>query len=451
MHPVISKAFDRAIAWKSGRHFHARLREFQEMETWSAETFQRWQWERLRDLLDHAYRSVPYWRERMKELGAKPEDFRTPAHLAQLPTTTKEIINANREAMVSTQPPVGRVTHKSTGGSTGRNVWFYVDMDTHDRRRAAGRLFELWDGVVPGTPMVSLWGASLETEPSRASRVYDRVTNRLFLSVYGVGDEELSSHFDRMERFRPEVIVTYPSILRHIARRMGRERCRRIGARLIYTSAEALYPSVREELEESFGAKVRNRYAAREFGMIAGDCPKGEGLYLAEMRMFFEFLPALGEDSLSEMVITDLDARAMPMIRYRIDDLGTPLAGADPAGRPWRRLAAVDGRSMDVVVTPEGKAFGGTFFTLIFRPYDQSILQFQVIQDAEDHLDLRIVPGEGYDQEHREQLLAVLREQLGERIRIDLSEHEEIPPLASGKRRFVVSTIGGARADEGAR
>ncbi len=438
--PLVS-LLDRAIAWRSGRHYHARLRQYQEMDGWSRERLLDWRRERVTALLTHAYDTVPYYREVIDAAGLAREELVGEEALARLPLLTKGIINARREAMMSSAPPPGRTTLKSTGGSTGTNVWFEVDLETHDCRRAAGRLTEWWDGVVPGTRTAVLWGASLETKPSRASRLYDRFANRLFLSVYGVGDDELGAYREALRRFRPEVISSYPSILLHMAQRMGRAACRELGVRVIFTSAEALFPAVRAELEELFGAPVRNRYAAREFGMIAGDDPDGDGLLVSDMRVLIELLPPETPGGPQEMVITDLDGRVMPLIRYRIGDLALP-GGEPPAGgRPWTRLASVEGRSLDVVVTPEGRAFGGTFFTLIFRPQDASIRQFQVVQDALDHLAIKVEPGEGYDSARRDALLATLREQLGPSMRFDLEEVERIERLGSGKRRFVVSEL----------
>ncbi len=446
---LLADLLDRVIERRTGRRYRAYLAEFREMERWSREKLDAWRWERLRALLDHAWRTVPYWKEVFDRLGARPEDFRSLDHLRLLPPMTKQLIEERGDDLVSTAPSRGPVSLKSTGGSTGRNTWFRIDRETHDRRRAAGRLTEEWDGVFPGTRTAILWGASLETSPSRAARLYDRLTGRFFFSAYGIDEDDIRRWFDRLERFRPEVISSYPSILLHAARLAGKERCRRLGVRLIYTSAEALYPPVREELEDLFGAPVRNRYASREFGVIASDCPAGEGLHVMDMRLIVE----VGESPLlegpGELLVTDLDNWPMPFIRYRIEDVGVPLDGPCPCGRPWGRLASVEGRSLDVIVTPEGKAFGGTFFTIVFRPFDRAIRQFQVVQDRPDRIRVKLVPGETWSPDRKVEILSVLREKLGSRMILDVEEVPEIPPLPSGKRRFVVSEIDPSRPGAG--
>lgn len=446
MHRLFVDVLDAAIAWRTGRGYRRHLARFREMDTWSRDRLEAWRRERLARLIHHAYEHVPFWRAALDELGAEPGDLSLPEHMRLLPVMTKQVIRDRAEELVSDVGGEGRVADRATGGSTGRNVWFKVDLGTQDRRRAAGRLTERWDRVVPGTRLATLWGSSLETSPSRGAQLYDRLANRLFLSAYGVDDRDLEEYFRQLERFRPEVVSSYPSILRHVVRRMGRERCRRLGVRLVYCSSEALFPAVREEIEDAFGAAVRNRYASREFGMIASDCPEGTGLHLMDMRLWVEPRERAHGDAPRELLVTDLDNLAMPFIRYNIEDLGVLAGEPCPCGRPWGRLATVEGRSLDVVVTPDGRAFGGTFFTIVLRPFDRSIEQFQVVQDRPDHLRIKIVPGPGYDADRRARVLETLDEQLAP-LAIELVEVEEIPPLASGKRRFVVSELEPARPE----
>ncbi|RMG46673.1 MAG: phenylacetate--CoA ligase family protein [Acidobacteria bacterium] len=443
--PPLVGAIDRVAALATGRRYPSYFRRFRRMEGWTRERLEAWRWRRLRALLEHAYETTPFWREQFDRLGAKPADLAAPAGFRSIPPLDKATINARRDDLTSRRPGRG-VRERSTGGSTGHNVWFRLDRETQDRRRAAGRLTEEWDGVRPGTRIAFLWGAALDAEPSVASRVADLLSNRLFLSVYGVGEERLAEHWRRLERFRPEVITSYPSILHHLARRMGREACRRLGVRLIYSSAEVLQDPVRADLEDLFGAAVRDRYASREFGMIAAECPEGGGLHVMDMRLYLELEPGPAPGEPSPILVTDLDNRTMPMIRYRIDDLALPAPGPCACGRPFGLLSRIEGRALDVVVTPDGRAFGGTFFTLQLRPFDRTIERFQVVQDRPDHLVVRVVPGPGYGPAVRQRVLDTLAGALGRTVSVELLEVPEIPPSPSGKHRFVISQVGGGRS-----
>jgi phenylacetate-CoA ligase len=192
---------------------------------------------------------------------------------------------------------------------------------------------------------------------------------------------------------------------------------------------------VRTELEELFGCPVRNRYASREFGMIAAQCPVAEGLHVMDPRFVIESVSFEGAPD--ELVVTDLDNRLQPFIRYRIHDTARILPDPCPCGRPFTRLQAVEGRSLDVIATPSGRAFGGTFFTLVLRPADRAIEQFQVVQEAADRVRVLIVEGPGWTEARGAEIRATLERELAG-MTCHVERVEQIPVLPSGKRRFVV-------------
>lgn len=435
MLPIVVRSMDRVVAAGTGRKYPAYLREARAMERWSRDELETWRRGKLAALLDHARAHVPYWRNTLDASGselARPERFR------EIPFLTKDLFAEQGAALVDERPPKGRITKSSTGGSTGKNIWFLLDLETHDRRRAVARLTDSWEGVYPGTRTVTLWGSPLDANPSRLSRLYDTLANRMLLSAYGVDDAKVASHTERLLAFRPEIVVSYPSILLHFARRMGKDRCRSLSVRRVFTSAEALYPAVRDELQDLFGCPVRNRYASREFGMIAAQCPESDCLHVMDPRFLVESIEFEG---VPELVVTDLDNRVQPFIRYRIHDSARILSGPCSCGRPFTRLQSVEGRSLDVIVTPTGKAFGGTFFTLVLRPSDRSVEQFQVIQEAKDRIRVLVVPGPGWSDARSAEVRAKLEGQL-DGIECRIETVREIPVLKSGKRRFVIGLDG---------
>lgn len=439
MHPALVRTLDRAIELGTSRRYLQHLGQLREMEHWSREQLEAFQLRKLADLLDHAQAHVPYWRRVLKGRG---EELARPDRFRGIPFLTKDLFQEQGSALVDERGSPRRVKRSSTGGSTGKNIWFLVDLNAFDHRRAAVRLIDEWEDVRPGTRIVSLWGSPLDARRSRLSRMYDRLGNRLFLSAYGLDDAKVEEYAGRLLQFQPQVIVSYPSILLHFAQRLGRQRCRELHLQRIFSEAEALYPSVRSELEDLFGCRVCNRYGCREFGKIAAQCPESGVLHVVDSRFFVESISFDGGEP--ELVITDLDNAIQPFIRYRIHDSARILEGACSCGRPFTRLETVAGRSLDVIATPAGKAFGGTFFTLLLRPADQAIEQFQVVQEASDKIRVLVVPGPAWSPSRQAEIRAKLEAQL-EGVSCLVQTVAEIPALASGKRRFVVGLTPGPR------
>ena len=53
-----------------------------------------------------------------------------------------------------------------------------------------------------------------------------------------------------------------------------------------------------------------------------------------------------------KVLITNLVNFAQPLIRYEITDAVTLAEGANPAGRPYRCIASIDGRSAEILHLP---------------------------------------------------------------------------------------------------
>ena len=76
-------------------------------------------------------------------------------------------------------------------------------------------------------------------------------------------------------------------------------------------------------------------------------------------------LPAGREGAI---VLTNLNAYAMPFIRYAIADVGALAAGRCVCGRGLPLLDQVAGRSSDRLLLPSGRELIMWFFTDVFPP-----------------------------------------------------------------------------------
>ena len=155
----------------------------------------------------------------------------------------------------------------------------------------------------------------------------------------------------------------------------------------LIVSAEILYPHQRALLMEIFRAPIFNFYGSREVPNIAATCAQQRMHQVADW-VFTEFvsdstLPA------SRLIVTPLESRAMPLIRYANDDLGTPADGDCPCGLPYPLMDLNVARVVDVFVTPEGRHVYGQFFTHFLYGI-AGIKQFQFHQIAADTIRLLI-------------------------------------------------------------
>ena len=88
----------------------------------------------------------------------------------------------------------------------------------------------------------------------------------------------------------------------------------------------------------------------------------------------------------------------MPLVRYDVGDRGAraPSGAACACGRLLPRLLAIEGRSDDVVVTPEGRRVGR--LDPVFKA-DLAIREAQIVQETRDRVRVLIVPAAGYGED----------------------------------------------------
>src|SRR5262249_51327913 len=119
--------------------------------------------------------------------------------------------------------------------------------------------------------------------------------------------------------------------------------------RVGFSTAEALTPTLRHDLESLFGIELFDHCGEAQIGPLAGECRAHEGMHLHARDLFCEFLDpetgeSVAEDGTGELVATQLGPRALPLVRYAPGDVFRLLPGACRCGDPSPRVAFVGQR-----------------------------------------------------------------------------------------------------------
>ena len=187
------------------------------------------------------------------------------------------------------------------------------------------------------------------------------------------------------------------------------------------------------------------RYGSREFGCIACECAAGEGMHIMEDRVLVEVLRddlvtpcPPGEEG--ELVITDLDRRVMPLVRYRTGDLGILSGTACSCGRGLRLLEELNGRTLDLVLCPDGSRIGGFLWPNLVREVP-GVVRFRLVQEEISSVTMMVELAPDAEPGSLEKLRRAGEERLAGRIGFRVEETSDFPVTASGKHRFVESVF----------
>jgi len=245
-----------------------------------------------------------------------------------------------------------------------------------------------------------------------------------------------------MSSFGIEFIHGYPSTLYYFSQYM-KKNSMEFPLSAIRCAGETIYSFQRSAIEHVFGARIFNFYSSREVPILAHEDSAHDGLYVQAENVFLEVLDDSGNpvfDQEGEIVVTDLHNYVMPFIRYKIGDRGILSSTTGRSGRGLPLLKAVTGRSFEMINFPNGNTVGGTFWTLILKS-EKGIFRFQVIQKRVDLIQIKYCPDDEFKHESIEKITHRIRQYSGENLKIEFEQVSSIPPLPSGKFRYVVSEV----------
>jgi phenylacetate-coenzyme A ligase PaaK-like adenylate-forming protein len=419
------------------RRYVEHSRFLEASQWWEPEQLLAFQWAELRKLLRHAFDSVPYYRWKYGAEGASFSDIRTWEEFKRLPPLTRDEIRQHRDQLCSTSYK-GRLLPHTTGGSSGVPTRFYRTYESYDWRTAAKDRVYSWPGLHVGDKSVYLWGAPVGAVPKHKiwkTRLHEALQRQKVFNTFSQ-TEELWSHI-RAEicRSRPTAIVGYVSSLQQFAQFLGRTRRsipRVIG---VIAAAEPLFEDVRRNIEQAFEAPVYNTYGSREFMSLAGECEYRDGLHINSENVVLEAGRDIDEPS--NIIVTDLHNYGMPFIRYEIGDLGNLKDGRCACGRGLPRLLGIEGRVLDMLRTADGRIVPGEFFPHLLKEIPE-VAQYRVEQKDLNRIVISAVMTRELSGISRELLYREIGKVFGSATRCDIQQVEQLPALASGKRRITL-------------
>ncbi|MBC7286852.1 MAG: phenylacetate--CoA ligase family protein [Armatimonadetes bacterium] len=423
-----------------------RMEVLAQIENAPAELRERWQAERLRALLRHAFEAVPWYRDWARANGASAEDFRTIADLQHLPVLTRDVVQECGDTLRSERPLWGGVQKNHTGGSTGRPVTFLQDANYRAWANADKQRLYMRCNYRLGDPIAFLWGSDADSaaHKSALSRLVDRCfRNLLWVNTFDIIEDDLPRIAEAIKAHAPVLLVGYARSLVMYCRFLRETGIQPPPSlRAVQSSAEVLAAADREFIEKTLGVPVFDRYGCREVGIIAHECHAHAGLHISSGANVVEIVDVHGQPAVAgRIVVTNLHNFVQPFIRYDTEDAGEAAEDACPCGSPAVRLARILGRRSDLIVSPSGKLLHGEFFTHLFYGLED-VKQFQVVQDARDHLLIRLVLRRpGSEEAIQRRLAAAIRAHADPAFRVTFEFVDAIPPSPSGKTRFTISYV----------
>ncbi len=441
----------RVRQWRYGRKTNEFVQTALERDGWSADRWNDWQKERLAYILHCAATRVPYYRT-MWESRRRKGDNSSWEILQNWPILKKETLRENPSAFVADDCDANRMYREQTSGTTGTPLALLHSRETlrHWYALFDARVRE-WNGFSRNDRWAII-GGQLVT-PVRQVRppywVWNAALKQLYLSAYHISADTVSHYFSALRTYKVRYILGYPSALAALAQYAHRLGIPPPGVQLAISNAEPLYDYQRESIALGFGCPVRDTYGMAEYACGASECPKGTmhlwpEVGVCEVLEDDAVMPVFAGES-GRLVATGLLNPDMPLVRYEVGDRIALSDSSDCAcGRSLPIIQKIEGRSDDVIVTPDGRFVGR--LDPVFKA-DLPVIEAQIIQEEYDRLRVKIVPAATFNGKHSSEIVQRLIERVGP-MRIDVELVDCIERTKNGKFRAVVSKVKGSPVHE---
>jgi len=404
---------------------------------------------RLRELVHQAYYHVGYYRDIFDQLGLTPADIQTIEDLQKLPLLDKKTFRKHLYFdLLSDNHDKKKMLKITTSGSTGEPFVCYAEKYQLEMRWAATLRSMEWTGYRFGDRQARLWHQTIGMSFGQVVREHldAFLSRRIFIPAYEMSDKNLPSSMAKLRRFKPVLIDGYAESFNFLARYIKLHSLLGVRPKGIISSAQVLPDQSRQSIEAAFGCKVFDKYGSREFSGIAYESDAHDGHLVVAENYIVEVLkdgrPAKPGE-VGEVVITDLNNRCTPFIRYRVGDLAVAMDNSVPSGcgRGLPRIGRIEGRAQAIIMAANGSYLPGTFFMHYFKDFDYAVRQFQIIQDRLGSMTLKIVKADRFNNSLFEEMLTGLRRYVGKEMDIQVDFVDSIPLVRTGKHQATISHL----------
>lgn len=423
--------------------------QLEQSQWWPPEVIEARQFEQLQQVLIHAWRTVPFYAQRLAAMGPHAPIDRE--RWNQIPILTRQDVQQNKESLLSraVPPQHGTVRETSSSGSTGRPItvysteyvvllWQAFTLREHlwHRRDLSGKLCAIRhqpDGgaMPPDGERQPGWGPATDiaygSGPSMALNIKASIREQATWLV----------------REEPDYVLTYPTIALELMRffREGQLKLPRL--RELRTFSESMPAGLRQLARDFASVNVVDMYTAVEAGYIALQCPGREHYHVQSENLYVEVLDRSGRrcapGEIGRVVVTTLHNFATPLIRYDIGDyaeVGAPC----PCGRGLPVLKRILGRVRNMLTLPGGERFWPVLGVNEFRRL-APVVQLQVVQLGLNDLEVRLVVARALSRDEEEAVAELIRANVHHPFRIAFRYLAAIPRGPTGKFEEFMSLL----------
>ncbi len=435
------------ITWDT-KEGGVRLQEcenLKQQQYWPNDKIASLQTEKLNRLITHANKTSKWHQKIIADTGLNLNQPLTLNDLKRFPVTTKIDIRENTQDFISSKYNPEVMPKAKTGGSTGVSLNLFFDEHCQKLRNGAQIFADSFSGWKPGIRIAAVWGNPPVAKTLKQKIRAFLLDRMIYLDTMDLNPSSMGHFVVKWRKFKPEMIFGHSHSIYIFAKYVCEHKITDLRPKGIVATSMMLLDHERDIIESAFQCKVSNRYGCEEVGLIAVECEQHKGMHINSSHIILECLDENNQPVASgqagKLVITDLNNFGMPLIRYRVEDVGVLSDRKCSCGRNTPLLERLEGRVADFLKKPDGGQVAGV--SLVERTLTKipGIEQMQLVQEQLHEILINRVKGPEYTPNTDAQLIAEFREVFDTSVNLIINDVEKIPQEKSGKYRFSICKI----------
>lgn len=423
----------------------AYYHQLQNQQNMSVDQIEHLNWNKRKALLCYAYKNVPYYQLKYKSIGLHPNDIKNPEDYSLVPILTREEIRAHFDQIKASDINEKDVYLATTGGTTGEPLKVLRDKRIPEHPMS-WRLREWWGLKVGVNEGIVL----RDTNLSRKARLLNAISwypaKRVRLDASAMTPESMEQFIDHFNKIQPPLVWGYVGGIDHLASYIEESDLFVASPKAIWSTAAPLSEIQRQRIERVFNAPVYEQYGCCEVFFLAAQCSVKDKMHrfhdIRHIEVVDEQGYLLGSGTEGDILITDLENYAFPIIRYFNGDRGKLISGSCACGINLPLMDKVKGRQSDMVYLPDGSSMSGEYLTTLFDDFPDAVKAFQVRQASDYSIKLFYVPSGNINQLNHvlEVVRKTLEVKINNQVKLSIQATEQIEH-DKGKLRFIISDL----------
>ena len=324
--------------------------------------FKDWQDKKKWSIVNYHFNQNPFYKNKIGK--------NIPTNWDDLPITTKPEFQIDLKKLLSNKYNFKNVFIGNTSGSSGQPFYYAKNKFSHSITWALTINRYSWHELSFSSKQARFYGITLKNPGKSFELIKDKILNRKRFNIFNLSEKRFISFVEYFEKNKFQYVYGYTNILILFSKYLIKNNiilkdvCPTL--KVCIVTSEVLSKDDRVLLLKGFGLKVVNEYGVSEAGGIVAFQNQKSEWKLSRETQFIEIINkgnTLDKDkNVGEILITDLYNQAMPIIRYKVGDIGSL-----EKRKNSYCLKELIGRINDNIILPNGNVSPGLTFYYISK------------------------------------------------------------------------------------